>query len=739
MKKIFSLFTCLLLALALISVKETRVHAFSSGSGSCGDPYVITTPGELDDISEDFDACYVLGNDIDMTGYNWRPLGDINEPFTGELDGAGYSILNLTSISPLKEYSYTDAYTMALFTILDDDAEIHNLGLTIDFDFNPTTDLNLYGIIVGGLAGMIESSDVNIHEVWVSGTIDVVSDDVTGFQFASIGGIVAEVYDNTSLSDLSFSGDIVVTIDNVNQLDIGGILANAESTAIEYAMVFDTTITVDTDPDYEGYIGGIVGYYEQFTDELEYLEIGVIENTIVRNLVIDSTGYNMAGGLFGIVYNDSGYDCLIRDNLVQNITIGDGIHYVGGLAGNAYGVDFLKNEVRGATLGSSMQTNYMGGLVGYLEYVDIQEAKVSGLSITAGDDAKSIGGAIGYSENGSLSWTSVSGNLTTGDITEGVGGLIGESYGSEIRHSSFDGNLEGDSYLGGLVGYGYALPLQIRESWAIVSITATGVGVGGLIGFSEFNDVTIDDSYARGDLVGNGYVGGLIGELLETDTTVYRSYYYGEIALTEYMDGVLGSELDNLLDFELVYFDSTNGTSLYGTPALGADFKDPTSDLALAFEAQDQTTDTGADSPWFFNDLVDDGFLGVFGQRNIVRVIDQDTLLELYLDWGSILEVENTFHASLNPNILKKLVWGAQLNEPSDPTRTDYIFEGWFEDLGEEYEAQWDFENDYYEDTTLSAKWTSTLPDTGENASLGLVFLSLGLVLLMLTRKRKLS
>jgi uncharacterized repeat protein (TIGR02543 family) len=737
MKKLFALFTCFLLALALISVKETKVHAFSSGSGSCGDPYVITSPGELDDMADDLDACYVLGNDIDMTGYDWMPIGDYGSPFTGELDGAGYSILNLSSQSPLTIFSYVDAYAMGLFGLLDYDAEIHDLGLTLDFNFNPTLGPEVYPIMIGGIAALIESSDVNIYDVWVSGNIDIITDAESTFGFLSVGGLFGEVNNNTSFSGLSYSGDITVNIGNIDEIDVGGIVGYGLASAFESVYVFDSTFTVDAEPWIEGHVGGVVGYYDLDTDELEYLEIGIVENSIVKNVEIVTSNDNMAGGLFGAVLNESGYDGFVNNNLVQNITIGDGAFYVGGLAGYAHGVDFLQNEVRTATLGSSGQTGEIGGLVGLSEYSNYLENKITGLNITAGDSSDPVGGVVGYMENGTIAWVSVSGNITAGNLTEGVGGFIGEAQGAVIRHSSFDGNIEGYGYIGGLVGYAYTLPLQIRDSWAIISINATGAGIGGLIGYSEVNDVTIDDSYARGDLYGNGYVGGLIGQLYETDTTVYRSYYYGEIALTEYIDGVLGSDLDSILDFELVYFDSTNGTSLYGTPAPGPDFKDPTSDVALAFEAQDQTTDTDADSPWFFSDFVNDGFLGIFGQRNIVRIIDQDTLLELYLDWGSIIEVENTFQPSSNPNILNNLEWGSQVNEPSEPTRTDYIFEGWFEDLGENYEEEWDFENFYYEDTTLRAKWTSTLPNTGENASLGLLLLSSGLILLLVSKKKK--
>ena len=80
----------------------STVFAFTgSGSGTSGDPYIITTPAQFVEIELDMDAYYELGNDIDFTGVtdffgigDWNSW-DVGDGFNGSFDGKGYAITNL--------------------------------------------------------------------------------------------------------------------------------------------------------------------------------------------------------------------------------------------------------------------------------------------------------------------------------------------------------------------------------------------------------------------------------------------------------------------------------------------------------------------------------------------------------------------------------------------------------------------------------------------------------------------
>ena len=60
------------------------------------DAQTISTKEDLKAIANDLDGDYILTNDIDISGENWTPIGTIEEPFKGTLDGDGHTISGLT-------------------------------------------------------------------------------------------------------------------------------------------------------------------------------------------------------------------------------------------------------------------------------------------------------------------------------------------------------------------------------------------------------------------------------------------------------------------------------------------------------------------------------------------------------------------------------------------------------------------------------------------------------------------
>ena len=73
------------------------------GSGTETDPYQITNLKQLQEMKNDLNANYKIMNDIDaidsekwFSGRGFKPIGsDANNPFSGNLNGQGYSISNL--------------------------------------------------------------------------------------------------------------------------------------------------------------------------------------------------------------------------------------------------------------------------------------------------------------------------------------------------------------------------------------------------------------------------------------------------------------------------------------------------------------------------------------------------------------------------------------------------------------------------------------------------------------------
>ena len=92
----------------------------SSGAGTKGDPYKISTAGELrwfaglvngtltDGTAKNTAACAVLTTNIDLGGAAWTPIGNlsanVSNRYTGTFDGAGYTISNLTVDNSSADY-----------------------------------------------------------------------------------------------------------------------------------------------------------------------------------------------------------------------------------------------------------------------------------------------------------------------------------------------------------------------------------------------------------------------------------------------------------------------------------------------------------------------------------------------------------------------------------------------------------------------------------------------------------
>ncbi len=100
-------------------------EAFSgAGSGTEEDPYIIANVYQLQEINQDSDAWYELGNDIDASDtINWNG-GEGFEPigFSGNLDGRGHKITGLY-------INRGSSSNIALFSSTSNESEIKNVGL----------------------------------------------------------------------------------------------------------------------------------------------------------------------------------------------------------------------------------------------------------------------------------------------------------------------------------------------------------------------------------------------------------------------------------------------------------------------------------------------------------------------------------------------------------------------------------------------------------------------------------
>lgn len=163
-----------------------------TGSGTIGDPYIISTPTDLDDVRDHLSSYYELGNNIDMAAWgNFVPIAD----FLGHFDGKNYAIDNLTV--DIADYA-------GLFSWVCDGATLANIYLT-NVDITGMT-------YIGGLIGAADTS-VTITNCHVQGTI------ADGDDHGDIGGLIGSFCEG-----LIEDCDVDVTIFSVGFYGVGGLI-----------------------------------------------------------------------------------------------------------------------------------------------------------------------------------------------------------------------------------------------------------------------------------------------------------------------------------------------------------------------------------------------------------------------------------------------------------------------------------------------------------------------------------
>ena len=85
-----------------LAIDNFPTRSFAGGDGSPGSPFQISDVVQLQNITANLSAHYVLKNDIDAaetkgwdSGKGFEPIGDIYNGFKGSLDGKGYRVTDL--------------------------------------------------------------------------------------------------------------------------------------------------------------------------------------------------------------------------------------------------------------------------------------------------------------------------------------------------------------------------------------------------------------------------------------------------------------------------------------------------------------------------------------------------------------------------------------------------------------------------------------------------------------------
>ena len=227
--------------LAYFAQQVNNKASISCGNGNSIDPDDNGQAGGFKDYY------FALAADIDLSDYDWTPIGNATNPFNGNFDGRGHCVNGL-KVETVSGSAYAGLFGCTSVGIL------RNLGVRLaDAGIQANSaDGSAY---VGGIAGYAH----NIFNCYVvgEGAIGVSSSEMGDYIYA--GGIVGSLGTNSSLANCYATVNVKVESDG--RVYVGGIVGfgNFNSTISHtYATGDVETGTVD----YRRYAGGICGYLQ---------------------------------------------------------------------------------------------------------------------------------------------------------------------------------------------------------------------------------------------------------------------------------------------------------------------------------------------------------------------------------------------------------------------------------------------------------------------------------------------
>lgn len=313
----------------------STAQSFTKGNGTKDSPYEISDGSQLYNLSKSVnekvagyaDAYYVLTRNIDLSGNEWTPIGTADAPFSGHLDGNGYSIYNFKFSNPTGRYIGVFGYI--------DSAEISNLEINsvrFEFETNNLITSESNGVYIGAVAGYVKSSTsgefTSISQCAVTDAtmlINEYADASNSFIYAgAVAGYVADypghiIIENCYSTASMTIGGYDYTTPNTNYVYCGGIVGNfllqTSSGSCINKCYFSGSVTVAAKM--AGFAGGIVGFVLNSSDYIGghsegslYAEASVgdvkncfsaAESVSVNRNAIES----YAGAVYGVLSNSS--------------------------------------------------------------------------------------------------------------------------------------------------------------------------------------------------------------------------------------------------------------------------------------------------------------------------------------------------------------------------------------------------------------------------------------------------
>lgn len=318
-----------------------------TGTGTEADPYVITTLTDLQNMNNDLDAYYVLGNDIDASGtaawnggLGFAPIGDSATPFTGNFDGKGYTITGLTVNRPTEAkiglFGYVEPPTASSLVI--QNVTLASCSITGRYSV---------GALLGEVDDPFSCDSLLIANCSSSGAVEAADG-------TAIGGLIGEIYLYQTCAVIikdCHSSCAVMSSDSMAGGLVGYATSYGPSSTLSVQRCYATGAVSCKDS-----AGGLLGDATGVDGRWESL---IIEQCYSTGNVVTSN--NIAGGSIGYAEYIHIRDCYARGN-----STGDGSHDgTSGTCGGFVGYTSDASFENCYSTGIASADEYVGGFVGY--------------------------------------------------------------------------------------------------------------------------------------------------------------------------------------------------------------------------------------------------------------------------------------------------------------------------------------------------------------------------------------
>ncbi|WP_310550586.1 chitobiase/beta-hexosaminidase C-terminal domain-containing protein [Paenibacillus glufosinatiresistens] len=397
---------------------------------------------------------------LDLSEYEWLPIGTAEHPFKGTLIAAAGGKFDIIGMKIPDSFGYR------------------------------------------GLVGNMEGGTVGGFTFEASGRLSAAS--VTSDVYA--GSAVAKMSGSSLVYNITNHIDVQLTVsESVYRIYAGGIVGMGEGTIADVANTKSITASGSS------YAGGIVGYGGAYGLRIKQASNGA-------SVSLDGQGGEIAaGGIAG--YVEGLLELEDQDTPVVNSgsidANGGAVSYAGGIAGRVGGrlsISALTSNTGSVTIQAPGGTaSYAGGFVGAAMAPAAKSVldgafSNTGLLVNHGGSNVYTGGAAGYFGD-DYAWSGVFKNTVAieADGTDHIytGGFAGYSVGGTVTNVAFDANIEAggsQAFTGGIVGY------------ARGGSIGDAVGVAGADGTKSYSTIVSGGSADRyASIAADGTVGGIGG------------------------------------------------------------------------------------------------------------------------------------------------------------------------------------------------------------------------------------